>query len=354
MTTPTPKRKPPVLRFDKENIFSEPSSSTYTISSSAEGVATCMLDVGTQTIEYEALSDLKAQVCILQSKLSCAQFRLSNFTTDRDVRFYTGFPNYRSLMAFYKFLGPAVNCLSYWDSEISGDVKLTQGRNWSLPPTEEFFLVLVQLPVGLLEKDLTDRFGISVSTVSRICITCINFIYICLKDIPLWPTHGLVQAHMPKVFKDLYPTTRVIIDATEIFVETPGLPKLQQLTFSSYKNHNIFKALLGISPGGVVTFVSQLFPGSIPNKQLTLKNGLIKLLERGDSIMSDRGFDIQDELTPLGIRINIPSFLSKDKKQFEENEMVETRRIAFWLRILPHRDPVIRLALSACQMNDCD
>ena len=48
--------------------------------------------------------------------------------------------------------------------------------------------------------------------------------------------------------------------------------------------------------------------------------------------MSDHGFDIQDELTPLGIRINIPSFLYKDKKQFEENEMVETQRIAF-LRI---------------------
>ena len=94
----------------------------------------------------------------------------------------------------------------------------------------------------------------------------------------MWPTRGLVQAHMPKVFKDLYPTTRVIIDATEIFVET----ELQQLTFSSYKNHNTFKALVGISPGGVVTFVSQLFPGSISDKQLTLKSGLIKLLERGD------------------------------------------------------------------------
>ena len=176
-----------------------------------------------------------------------------------------------------------------------------------------------------LKRILADRF---VSTVSRICITWINFIYICLKDIPLWPTCGLVQTRMPKVIKDLYPTTRVIIDATEIFVETPGLPKLQQLTFSSYKNHNTFKVLVGISPDGIVTFISQLFPGSISNKELTLKSGLIKLLERGDSIMSDCGFDIQDELTPLGICINIPSFLSKDKKQFEENEMVKTQRIA--------------------------
>ncbi len=46
-------------------------------------------------------------------------------------------------MAFYEFLGPAVNSLSYWGSEISGDVKLTQGRKSKpkdmsfqhLPPT---------------------------------------------------------------------------------------------------------------------------------------------------------------------------------------------------------------------------
>ena len=36
---------------------------------------------------------------------------------------------------------------------------------------------------------------------------------------------------MPKFFKDLYPTTRVVVDATEIFVEKPSLPNLQQMTF---------------------------------------------------------------------------------------------------------------------------
>ena len=152
--------------------------------------------------------------------------------------------------------------------------------------------------------------------------------YIRLKDIPLWPSRELVHAHMPQVFKDLYPTTRVIIDVTEIFIEMPRLLEMQQMTFSSYKNHNTFKALVGISPGGIVTFVSQLFPGSISDKQLTIRSGLIQLLENGDSIMADRGFDIQDELTPLGIRINIPLFLGSGKKQFEENEMVVTLRIA--------------------------
>lgn len=43
--------------------------------------------------------------------------------------------------------------------------------------------------------------------------------------------------------------------------------------------------------------------------------------------MADRGFDIQDDLTPIGVFINIPPFL-KGKPQLDEKERVETRRIA--------------------------
>jgi len=68
---------------------------------------------------------------------------------------------------------------------------------------------------------------------------------------------------MPKSFLELYPTTRVVLDATEIYVEKPSLPDVQQMTFSNYKNSNTFKALIGISPSGAIIFVSQLFSGSI-------------------------------------------------------------------------------------------
>lgn len=34
--------------------------------------------------------------------------------------------------------------------------------------------------------------------------------------------------------------------------------------------------LLGIYPNGVMTFVSNLFPGSTPDKFITLKSGLLK------------------------------------------------------------------------------
>ena len=38
--------------------------------------------------------------------------------------------------------------------------------------------------------------------------------------------------------------------------------------------------------------------------------------------MADRGFNIQDDLTPLGVRINIPPFL-KGKEQLDGEELIE-------------------------------
>lgn len=54
---------------------------------------------------------------------------------------------------------------------------------------------------------------------------------------------------------------------------------------------------------------------------------ILDLLESGDSVMADRGFDIQDDLTLINVKLNIPPFL-KDKDQFTEVEMVQTWRIA--------------------------
>ena len=265
----------------------------------------------------------------MEEQLYASKFRLANICEDDNkVLFYTGFTNYTTLKVCYDYLGPAVHKLIYWGSKKDGhSTSETHGKSRSLTPMEEFFMILVRLRLGLFERDLADRFSVSASTVSRICRTWITFLYLCLKELPLWPSRDLVQSYMPKPFRELYPSTRVIIDATEIFVEKPSVPELQQVTFSSYKNHNTYKALVGISPGGVVTFVSKLYSGSISDRELTKKSGLLDLLERGDTVMADRGFTIQDDLTPLGVRVNIPPFL-KGKEQLDGEELIETHRIA--------------------------
>ena len=77
----------------------------------------------------------------------------------------------------------------------------------------------------------------------------------------------------------------------------------------------------------MITFVSSLFPVSISDKALTTQSGVLDLLEEGDSVMADRGFDIEVDLLLRGVNLNMPPFLRK-KSQLSEKELIVTRRIA--------------------------
>ena len=100
--------------------------------------------------------------------------------------------------------------------------KRKPGPSRKLPPLEEILLVLMRLKAGLFVQDLADRFGISISSVSRIYITWINFLYYELKDLFPFPSQELVRKNMPKEFAQ-YPTTRIILDCTELFIQRPPL-----------------------------------------------------------------------------------------------------------------------------------
>lgn len=100
------------------------------------------------------------------------------------------------------------------------------------------FLTLCRLRFGLPEQDLAFRFQVSQPTVSRIFITWVNFLYVKFKEVPICVSRDTVDKYMPTSFQSQYPRTRCVIDATEIYIQIPSNPTAQQITFSSYKNHN--------------------------------------------------------------------------------------------------------------------
>ena len=187
-------------------------------------------------------------------------------------------------------------------------------------------MVLVRLRCGLLEKDLAYRAGISVSHFSRIFITWIDFLHTRFRAFPIWPSKETVLETMPPCFLETYPSTRVIIDATEIFMEMPSSLRSQSETYSSYKHHNTAKGLIGIAPCGAISFVSNLYAGRCSDKAITKDSGIYDLLEPGDAVMADKGFTIEDDL-PEGTALNIPPFL-RDNANLTLAEETETRRIA--------------------------
>ena len=62
------------------------------------------------------------------------------------------------------------------------------------------------------------------------------------------------------------------------------------------------------------------------DKQITRESGVLALLDSGDNVMVDRGFDIRDIL-PAGVTLNIPPFLA-GRDQLTAAETEETMTIA--------------------------
>lgn len=82
---------------------------------------------------------------------------------------------------------------------------------------------------------------------------------------------------------------------------------------------------MGVTPNGVVTFVSDLYPWSTSDKQIVANCSILDILEPGDLVIADKGFLIED-LLPNGVALNVPPFLSTP--QFTVEQVQQTERIA--------------------------
>ena len=282
------------------------------------------------------IKKLKENISNLEAEID--NYRSREFTFDKikedpaAVKFYTGFPNASSLESVLEYFETKLVNMQYWtgpktlekpDTSYLGSSK--PGRKRSLSRKQEFFIVLLRLKVGLFVNDIADRFNISPGHVSKIFTTWINFLY---HELPLlfpFPSQAMIRMYMPAEFKD-FPTTRIIIDGTEIFCQVPSSLKSQSQTWSDYKHHNTWKALIGISPNGCITFVSKLWSGRVSDRQQTKDCGVLDLLEPGDNIMADRGYNIQD-LLPAGVNLNLPPYKGQ-RDQLTAEEAEETAKIA--------------------------
>ena len=139
----------------------------------------------------------------------------------------------------------------------------------------------------------------------------VNFLYFRLGSIPIWPSKKEILETMSTSFKKTYPNTRCIIGCTKLFCQSPSYLNTQSCLYSNYKSHVTYKGLVGIAPSGAVIFVSQLYDGSIFDKEIVNKSGFLKkkLWSDDDSVMADRGFTIHDEIACVGVSLNITAFL---------------------------------------------
>ena len=135
---------------------------------------------------------------------------------------------------------------------------------------------------------LAYRFDTSLPTVSRIFQAWMTVMDIRLSALILRPEREDLWHTMPRCFQYSFrKKATVIIDCFEVFIEKPSNLLARAQTYSNYKSHNTVKVLIGISPQGSITFVSQAWGGRTSDKFLTENCGLLNKLKPGDLVMAD-------------------------------------------------------------------
>ena len=133
---------------------------------------------------------------------------------------------------------------------------------------------------------------------------------------------------MPVCFKRNFGNrVACIIDCFEVRMERPSTNRAKALTFSDYKHGHTIQYLLGMTPQGMVSFISDGWGGRVPDKKITENCNIMDNLLPGDIVLADRGFTVSDVVALNHGTLKIPDF-TRGKKQLHPREVENTRKIA--------------------------
>ena len=133
----------------------------------------------------------------------------------------------------------------------------------SLSACQQMVMTLMRLRLDLSGQDLRYWFGIHKSTVSHIFASVTDVLFQRLKHLIIWPDRDVLKKTLPMDYRKHCPNCTVIIDCFETFIDRPSDLLARTQTYSSYKHHNTVKYFIGITPNGVVSFISNGWGGKV-------------------------------------------------------------------------------------------
>ncbi|XP_015120767.1 uncharacterized protein LOC107043698 [Diachasma alloeum] len=147
-----------------------------------------------------------------------------------------------------------------------------------------------------------------------------------LRCVIRWVPKDEIQRNIPQCF-EYFKDTVVIVDCTEFKIQRPKRLQCRIKLYSQYKSNFTAKFMTGITPGGMLTFLSKGYGGRASDKTIFEQSNIINFLEKDDAVMTDKGFQIEEICMKRGVKLYIPPFLKK-KKQFSPEEATYNRFIA--------------------------
>ncbi len=307
------------------------------------------------------VEDLEAQVSNMESECSAAERRLQQAKeeikqleeslkqqkrfsvrqiahSDELIKMYTGIPSYEIFQWLTDQVRPHAQKLQYYRGKQSMDRdKFYQINNTTKPGPkrtfsidDELLMTLMKLRLNLREGDIAFRFKVAQCTVSQILSTWIPFLARELEGFIYWPSQEETFRYYPQCFHKYKGCVRCIIDCTEIQIDRPSLAASNNQVYSQYKSRPTLKCLVGITPGGTISYISKPVGGSTSDKEVVKMTGIVEKFDKGDICMADRGFNIQELFLNKEVKLVIPPFTrtTNSTKQFTEAEDTATKTVA--------------------------
>ncbi|XP_044582950.1 uncharacterized protein LOC123263972 [Cotesia glomerata] len=191
---------------------------------------------------------------------------------------------------------------------------------------EMILMTFMKLKQNLSYAVLAILFKCSNDTCKDIIFDMIDNLNLCLKLAIYWPTKDNILKNMPECFKG-FENVRVVVDCTEIRIQRPSKLCCQLQTYSYYKSTYTVKFMTGVTPAGLISFVSKPYGGRVSDNMIFEQSNLLKKMDKNDSLLADRGFTVENQCKEHDVTFISPLFLG-DKAQFSKTEALLNHNVA--------------------------
>lgn len=271
------------------------------------------------------VAELREENAKLKEELEKLSWSESTFKDDpKQFTYYTGLPTLAMFVVILQLINSSLD-----------NVHVPKCSNF-----QKLILTCMKLRHNTSFKGLGYRFRIDARDASYIFKNVIVILYEIFPFVVHWPERESLRRRVPECFKKVYgKKVAVIIDCFEIGCEKPATLRARAQTYSSYKGKNTAKYLIGITPHGFISHISDGYGGRVSDKHITENCGILDNLLPGDIVLADRGFTVYEMVAMKYASLNIPAF-TQGAKQLHPIEIERTRKIA---KVRIHVERVIGL-----------
>lgn len=114
-----------------------------------------------------------------------------------------------------------------------------------------------------------------------------------MKKAIYFPPKTEILKNIPVYFTS-FEDVRIVVDCTEISTQKPKCLCCRIKFYSHYKGQTTIKFMTGVSPAGLITFISEPYGGRTSDKHIFENSNIAEKLQDGDGIMVDKGLLIDE------------------------------------------------------------